>query len=218
MVGVAAIALGTAALVSSLDSDDATQAVALPPTVSDADRAISLLANRMKRMLIANWGRRIIFALGANGRGVLVLDGLGPAPAGRAYQAWVIKPNAKAPSFGRGLRGRGDGTGAPVRGDQARVVVAIMIGAGGRITRADPDAKARRPARDVANALRTIDAARDVGSVLAEVLRAVQRSVRTLEQTGSRVPVLELGDPAQRRSLSSAGPSDVPRIELWTRR
>ncbi len=99
VVGVAAIALGTAALVSSLDSDDATQAVALPPTVSDADRAISLLANPgTKRMPIANSGGRIILALGANGRGVLVLDGLGPAPAGRAYQAWVIKPNAKAPS------------------------------------------------------------------------------------------------------------------------
>ncbi len=99
LVGVAAIALGTAALVSSLDSDDATVAVALPPTVSEAEQAISLLANpSTKRMPIANSGGRIILALGANGRGVLILDGLGPPPAGKAYQAWVIKPNAKAPS------------------------------------------------------------------------------------------------------------------------
>ena len=99
LVGVAAIALGTTVLVSSLDSDDATEAVALPPTVSEAEQAISLLANpSTKRMPIANSGGRIILALGANGRGVLILDGLGPPPAGKAYQAWVIKPNAKAPS------------------------------------------------------------------------------------------------------------------------
>ena len=100
LVGVAAIAIGTTALVSSLDSDDSNDAVAQTTTAaSDAEEAISLLAKpSTKRMPIANSGGRIILALGANGRGVLILDGLGPAPAGKAYQAWVIKPNAKAPS------------------------------------------------------------------------------------------------------------------------
>jgi len=97
LVGVAAIALGTTALVSSLDSDDSTEAV--QTTMSEMDEAISLLAKpSTKRMPIANSGGRIILALGANGRGVLILDGLGPAPTGKAYQAWVIKPNAKAPA------------------------------------------------------------------------------------------------------------------------
>ncbi len=97
LVGVAAIALGTTALVSSLDSDDSTEAV--QTTMSEMDEAISLLAkSSTKRMPIANSGGRIILALGANGRGVLILDGLGVAPAGKAYQAWVIKPNAKAPA------------------------------------------------------------------------------------------------------------------------
>ncbi len=100
LVGVAAIALGTTALVSSLDSDDSSEAAEQTTTaVSDAEQAISLLANpSTKRMPIANSGGRIILALGANGRGVLILDGLGSAPTGKAYQAWVIKPNAKAPS------------------------------------------------------------------------------------------------------------------------
>lgn len=99
LVGVAAIAVGTTALVSSLDSDDSSAAAEQTTTVSDAEEAISLLSKpSTKRMPIANSGGRIILALGANGRGVLILDGLGPAPAGKAYQAWVIKPNAKAPS------------------------------------------------------------------------------------------------------------------------
>lgn len=99
LVGVAAIALGTTALVSSLDSDDSNDAAAQTTAVSEAEQAISLLAKpSTKRMPIANSGGRIILALGADGRGVLILDGLGPAPAGKAYQAWVIKPNAKAPS------------------------------------------------------------------------------------------------------------------------
>lgn len=99
VVGVAAIAVGTTALVSSLDSDDSSAAAEQTTTVSDAEEAISLLSKpSTKRMPIANSGGRIILALGANGRGVLILDGLGPAPAGKAYQAWVIKPNAKAPS------------------------------------------------------------------------------------------------------------------------
>ena len=98
LLGVAAIALGTTALVSSLDSDDADEAVPQVTTVSEAERAISLLSKpSTTRMPVANSGGRIILAIGANGRGALILDGLGTPPAGKAYQAWVIKPKAKAP-------------------------------------------------------------------------------------------------------------------------
>ena len=98
LVGVAAIALGTTALVSSLDSDDTTEAAAPVSTVSEMDQAVSLLSKpSTQRMPVANSGGRIILAIGANGQGVLVLDGLGAPPAGKAYQAWVIKPKAKAP-------------------------------------------------------------------------------------------------------------------------
>ena len=99
LVGVAAIAIGTTALVSSLDSDDSNEAAGQTTTVSGVEEAISLLSKpSTQRVPVANSGGRIILAIGANGRGVLILDGLGAAPAGKAYQAWVIKPNAKAPS------------------------------------------------------------------------------------------------------------------------
>ncbi|MBA3376963.1 MAG: anti-sigma factor [Gaiellaceae bacterium] len=98
LLGVAAIALGTTALVASLDSDDTAEATSQATTVSEADKAISLLSKpSTQRMPVANSGGRIILAIGADGRGVLVLDGLKAPPAGKAYQAWVIKPKAKAP-------------------------------------------------------------------------------------------------------------------------
>ncbi|MBA2764125.1 MAG: anti-sigma factor [Thermoleophilaceae bacterium] len=98
LLGVAAIALGTTALVKSLDSDDAAEAVEQTSTVSAADEVISLLSKpSTQRMPVANSGGRIVLAIGANGRGVLILDGLGAPPPGKAYQAWVIKPKAKAP-------------------------------------------------------------------------------------------------------------------------
>lgn len=98
LLGVAAIALGTTALVSSLDPDDGTEAAPAVSTVSNTDEAISLLSKpSTKRMPVANSAGRVILAIGANGRGVLVLDGLGAPPAGKEYQAWVIKPKAKSP-------------------------------------------------------------------------------------------------------------------------
>jgi len=99
LLGVAAIALGTTALVTSLDSDDATEAAPHATTVSETEQALSLLSKpSTQRVPIANSGGRIILAIDATGRGVLVLDGLGAPPAGKTYQAWVIKPNAKAPA------------------------------------------------------------------------------------------------------------------------
>ncbi len=99
LLGVAAIALGTTALVTSLETDDTTEAAAQATTASEAEKALSLLAKpSTQRVPIANSGGRIILAIGETGRGVLVLDGLGAPPAGKTYQAWVIKPNAKAPA------------------------------------------------------------------------------------------------------------------------
>jgi Anti-sigma-K factor rskA len=103
VAGVAAIALATTALVKSLDSDDGDAVAAQQPTTAEstpaADQALSLLSKpSTQRLPIANSGGRVILAVGGTGRGVLVLDGLGLAPSGKAYQAWVIKPQAKAPA------------------------------------------------------------------------------------------------------------------------
>lgn len=102
VAGVAAIALAVTALVASLDSDDGS-AEAVEQTTTEsvpaADQALSLLSKpSTQRLPIANSGGRVILAVGVTGRGVLVLDGLGLAPGGKAYQAWVIKPKAKAPA------------------------------------------------------------------------------------------------------------------------
>ena len=101
VAGVAAIALATTAAIASLDSDDGG-AEAIEQTtesVSAAEQALSLLSKpSTQRLPIANSGGRVILAVGVTGRGVLVLDGLGLAPSGKAYQAWVIKPKAKAPA------------------------------------------------------------------------------------------------------------------------
>ncbi|MDQ3672451.1 MAG: anti-sigma factor, partial [Actinomycetota bacterium] len=120
LLAVAAVALGTTALVSSLDSDDSTEAGPQISTVSETEQALSLLSKpSTQRMPVANSGGRIILAIGADGRGVLVLDGLGSPPAGKEYQAWVIKPNAKAP-LSAGL----------FAGDETIVPLAVSVTAG----------------------------------------------------------------------------------------
>jgi Anti-sigma-K factor rskA len=93
LFGVAGIALSTAAFATSVRSNDADSRAA-----ADA-RTISLLAKpSTERVPVASSGGRIILAVGSEGRAVLVLRGLGAAPADRAYQAWVTQPGAKAPA------------------------------------------------------------------------------------------------------------------------
>ena len=73
---------GPSSLARVRRADDSRRAAAA--TASDAEQAVTLLAKpRTKRIPLANSGGRMILALGANGHGVLVLDGLGPAPAGK---------------------------------------------------------------------------------------------------------------------------------------
>jgi hypothetical protein len=101
IVGVAAVSLAATALVASLESEDGTAAMeqTTGDSVSAAQQALSLLSKpSTQRLPIANSGGRVILAVGVSGRGVLVLDGLGLPPAGKAYQAWVIRPKAKAPA------------------------------------------------------------------------------------------------------------------------
>jgi hypothetical protein len=95
LLGVAAIALSATAFVSSVLSDDSDEPGA---AVAEAE-TISLLSKpSTQRVPVANSGGRIVLAVGTEGRAVLVLDGLGLAPEGQAYQAWVIRPDASAPS------------------------------------------------------------------------------------------------------------------------
>ena len=96
LAGVAAILLGSWAFVTSVRSDGDGSA---GQAQSQSQQVISLLSKpSTHRVSVDGSAGRIIRAVGARGRGYLVLDGLGLAPAGKSYQAWVIRPGAKAPA------------------------------------------------------------------------------------------------------------------------
>jgi Anti-sigma-K factor rskA len=95
-VGIAAIALGLWAFVTSVrEQDDVFRPPVAPATPTD--QTIALLSKpSTKRVPLDGSGGRIVLAVGAGGRGWLVLDGLPAAPRGKSYEAWVIRPRAKA--------------------------------------------------------------------------------------------------------------------------
>jgi hypothetical protein len=47
------------------------------------------------RLPLAGSDGHVVLAVGSNGRGMLVIDGLGVAPVGRTYQAWVVAPRPR---------------------------------------------------------------------------------------------------------------------------
>ena len=91
---MAAIALGLWAFVSSVRDEGTTQILRQP--ISEAAQAISLLSKPTTvRIPLAGADGRATLAVASNGRGLLVLDGLGIAPVGRTYQAWVQTPGPR---------------------------------------------------------------------------------------------------------------------------
>jgi Anti-sigma-K factor rskA len=95
LAGVAAMVLGTTAFAASLRSDDSD---GTQPASASRAAAISFLAKpSTARVHVAGSRGRIVLAVGSAGRGVLVLKGLGAAPQGKSYQAWVTRPKAKVP-------------------------------------------------------------------------------------------------------------------------
>jgi Anti-sigma-K factor rskA len=96
-VGIAAIGLGAAAVALSINDEDGNGATAAVE-LQGVQQVVSLLSKpSTERIPLQGSSGRIILVVGARGYGVLVLDGLSPAPAGKSYQAWVIRPNADSP-------------------------------------------------------------------------------------------------------------------------
>jgi hypothetical protein len=86
-----AIALGGWAFAASA-ADDSTQ------EGTAASGLVTLLAREdTERIPLRGSVGRIVLVGGADGQAALVLDGLGAAPAGRSYQAWVTRPGAIGP-------------------------------------------------------------------------------------------------------------------------
>jgi hypothetical protein len=95
VAGMAAIALGLWAFVTSVRDDGSTTIVR--PPISEAAQAISLLSKPTTvRLPVAGADERAVLAVSEAGRGLLVLDGFGIAPVGRTYQAWVISQRPRS--------------------------------------------------------------------------------------------------------------------------
>ena len=95
LAGIAAVALGALALVVGLDRGESTDA----GPAADTRAAIGLLSKpSTERITLAGSGGRLVLAVGTGGRAVLVVRGLGPAPAGKAYEAWVVGPDGVSPA------------------------------------------------------------------------------------------------------------------------
>ena len=91
VAAVVALAVGLWASSLSSDLDEARAAL-------ERERAAAaVLADPAARSVALEAGEgRLVVA--ADGRAVLVLDGLGPAPAGKTYEIWIIEGEAPAPA------------------------------------------------------------------------------------------------------------------------
>jgi hypothetical protein len=74
---------------------DTVEVVRTAPIAGSA-QTISLLSKpSTQRLPLRNSAGALTLAVGAGGRGVLVLDGLPIAPVGLMYQAWVLDPSKR---------------------------------------------------------------------------------------------------------------------------
>lgn len=96
VAGLTAIALGSWAFIRTERDHGPTPAS--PSTRTPMEQAVSLLAKPgTQRIPLTGSVGRIVLVVGPRDNGVLVIDGLGRAPVGKSYQAWVVKPTAQAP-------------------------------------------------------------------------------------------------------------------------
>jgi hypothetical protein len=90
--GVVAILLGAWALVASVRSDDTAS-----PDGTLARSVAVLTDGEAERLPLRGSVGRIVLVVAPDGSAVLALDGLGRAPAGRTYAAWLVPPDSATP-------------------------------------------------------------------------------------------------------------------------
>ena len=92
--GVAAILLGVWAVLADVRSGPQTSSSSSPAL----ERAVALLAGPgTERFPLRGSMGRITLVVGAGERGVLALEGLGRAPEGRLYAAWLVPRGSATP-------------------------------------------------------------------------------------------------------------------------
>lgn len=95
ITGLVAIALGSWAFAASV-RDGNTVEIVRPAPIYGAAQAISLLSKPgTQRIPLQGSQGSVILAVSPAGQGLLVLDGLGIAPLGMTYQAWVVDPRKR---------------------------------------------------------------------------------------------------------------------------
>jgi len=99
--GLLAVGLGAWALVASIRSDEA----AVPDPALERSLAV-LTSSGAQRLPLRGSVGRIALVVDENGRAVLALDGLGPAPDGRVYAAWLVLPGSATPLAAGTFSGR----------------------------------------------------------------------------------------------------------------
>jgi anti-sigma-K factor RskA len=99
LAGAGAVALGAWGVATTLSDDDTTPSSTAPVALENVQQVVSLIGKPTTATIpVQGSGRKIILVVGASGYGVLVLNGLASPPAGKTYQAWVIRPSVKAPA------------------------------------------------------------------------------------------------------------------------
>ncbi|HEX2304409.1 MAG TPA: anti-sigma factor [Gaiella sp.] len=128
---VLAVAFGAWAVVAEFRSDPAAGDV-------PAGDAVGVLADSSsERFELHGSVGRIALVVGDGDRAVLTLDGLGPAPNGRTYVAWVVPPGSAVPA----RAGTFDGT-------ERVVPLSHRIRPGARVAvTLEPSGDASRPSR-----------------------------------------------------------------------
>jgi Anti-sigma-K factor rskA, C-terminal len=90
--GVAAILLGSWALVAIVRSDDSV------PSDARVETALAVLTDgHADRIPLRGSVGRITLVVDPDARAVLALDGLGPAPDGSLYSAWLVPEGSATP-------------------------------------------------------------------------------------------------------------------------
>ncbi len=96
LTALASVVLGAVAFLGARAGG--APAPASPPRAPALDRAAALLADPgTQTVSLARSKGRLVLAVGRTGTALLLLRGLGRAPAGRAYEAWVTPPGRARP-------------------------------------------------------------------------------------------------------------------------
>ena len=141
VAGIAAMALGTAAVVSAGSSDQPSTPTVTPTTATPAAvpaverRVLALLAKPSTERIAFRGANGLVLAVGSAGRAAILIRGLAPASSGPSYSAWIMAPGTAAVRAARFTGTERAVFLAPRLGPRASVVVSTSQPLAGRPVR-----------------------------------------------------------------------------------